>query len=101
MKSFEFNLESHGRISKPMKYELKDPKLSYAHLSTHLGPYLVEFDSMLLNAKDDYEKPFSCYTQFDDNINYHHIDQPLCKRKFSQYGWNMFILKRLIVIQMK
>ena len=96
-KSFEFNLTSkNGRLSKPMKFEIKDCENG--------GICLFEkFDELLINLGDIYlykqhKKNQSYCVKQDECVNYHGINNALC----GSCGYNnTFDVKKFIVIQMK
>ena len=92
-KTFEFNLQSNGRLSKPMKFEMKDSENGGYMLynKTWIGGLIELGDLKLKKQQSDYQ---SCYCQHNDKFHYHGIEKALCGKQY-------FTLKRIVVIQMK
>ena len=89
--SFEFNLESNGRLPKPMKFEIKDlEKCGYLLFEKSDG-YLIKLGDIRL-FKENYKNLSRCY-QFENDFDYHGIENALC-------GKFHFTPKRILVIQM-
>ena len=95
-KSFEFNLESNGRLKQPMKFEIE-------HL--YGGGYCLYEKSWIGNLISlgdirlfkENNKNESCCWQHEDKFDYHGIWKALCGKTWPNY----FTPKRILVIQMK
>ena len=110
-KSFEFNLQSNGRLQQPMKFEIIDIKRGGYYLCEKSAYYLISLGDITL-FKGNWKNYSHCY-QFGNNFDYHGIKNALCGKTHqsnfliiigtpNQWGiTNPFTLKRLIVIQMK
>ena len=100
-KSFEFNLQSNGRLQQPMKFEIKDLEEGGYELfekSTRCGN-LITFGDILLHKEDKKNESY-CY-QAEDKFDYHGIEKALCGHQPNKYGEMYFTPKRILVIQMK
>ena len=97
-KSFEFNLESNGRLPNPMKYEIKDVKNGGYNLFSiwDSNQALIRLGDIIL-FKEDMKSQSKCCVQTNGYIDYHGIEYPLCNKT----NGNQFTPKRIIVIQMK
>ena len=97
-KSFEFNLESNGRLKQPMKFEIKDLKYGGYELYIKSIGYLIVLGDIYL-MKENKKNESYCY-QFEDWFDYHGIENALCGKKPYPNGED-FTPKRILVIQMK
>ena len=95
-KSFLFNLESNGRLSEAMKFEIKDKYKGGYKLCDKSQYWLIELGDIRL-FKENNKNDSHCY-QNDDIFDYHGIDKALCGKKEF---YNSFIPKRIVVIQMQ
>ena len=91
-KTFEFNLQSNGRLGKPMKFEIKNPEGYIFGLHNKSNEYLIRLGDIHLN-KENYKNHSHCF-QYENYFNYHGIKNALCGNK-------NFTPKRILVIQMK
>ena len=104
--SFHFNLQSNGRLPKPMKFEIKDVERGGICLSD--GEFLIHIGDISLYKEDS--KEFSLCNQNEYRFDYHGIKNALCGKsgEFVQeddsihYEWegNEFTPIRIFVIQM-
>lgn len=103
--SFHFNLKSNGRLSLPMKFEIKETYFGY-QLFKKDAISLIEIGNISLNkngdltesensSSDDSDRfnPGECECEQDERFDYRDIENALC-------GKSVFIPKRIIVIQM-
>ena len=77
-KSFEFNLESNGRLTGPMKFEIKNEKIGGWKLFKKYDEYddLIVLGDIHLKKK---VKKYYSYCEHNEYIfNYHEIDFALC-----------------------
>ena len=99
-KSFEFNLQSNGRLQHPMKFEIKDTTSGYQlYTNDYKKHYLCVFGSIAI-----YKQPFenqSCYWMRDTEFNFHGIKSAIAGKLFDSDNVAYFIPKRFLVIQMK
>ena len=93
--SFQFNLQSNGRLEEPMKFE---------HIITNRGGYMLQHhDHKILIRLGNIvlyktKRKNRCYIDNDiKGFEYHGIDKALCGRSGPE---NPFKLQRLIVLQM-
>ena len=97
-KSFEFNLESNGRLQQPMKFEIKDLKWGGYKLKEKSSDYLITLGDIVL-YKENNKNESLCY-QFENRFDYHGIYKALCGKTYYNYS-GYFTPKRILVIQMK
>ena len=101
-KSFEFNLESNGRLKQPMKFEIKNTNGGYK-LYKKSGYYLIGLGNITL-FKENYKNKSYC-DKNENRFDYHGIEKALCgKTKYienSRLKGENFKPKRILVIQMK
>ena len=96
-KSFEFNLQSNGRLPNPMKFEIKDlEEGGYLLFSKSNKDNLISLGDIYLCKEN--KKHESCCCQYENEFNYHGIKDALCGKTWSFYP---FTPKRIVVIQMK
>ena len=96
-KSFEFNLESNGRLKSPMKFEIKDLKGgSYCLNRKHENNLIILGDIELI--KENWKNDSFCY-QYEWLFDYHGIENALCGKTWNHYVH--FKPKHILVIQMK
>ena len=103
-KSFEFNLQSNGRLPKPMKFEIKNLNENGIDLFDKLHWTLIMLGDIILMKENIKEQ--SCCIQIEMNFDYHGIEKAICgKTDHSEISPglkdNSFIPKRICVIQMK
>ena len=93
-KSFKFNLQSNGRLSKPMKFEIKDLKRGGIYLYEKSDRRLIGLGDITLSKEN---KKNDCHCDQDvDHFDYHGISNALCGKIHP----NRFTPKRILVIQM-
>ena len=97
-KSFEFNLESNGRLPKPMKFEIKDVEIGGYTLFKKFYD-LISLGEIYLRKEN--KKNESCCYQHEDEFDYHGIKKALCGKTYYYPDYENFTTKRIIVIQMK
>ena len=90
--SFHFNLQSNGRLSQPMKFEIKDIKEGGCVLFEKLDYRLFACGELLLMKKR--MKHASHCLQCDETVEHHEIENALR----GEVGF--FVAKRITVIQM-
>ena len=91
-KSFEFNLQSNGRIKQPMKFEIENLEWGGYRLYKKSENYLIRLGDIYL--KKENFKNYSCCWKNENWFDYHGIEKALC-------GKHDFTPKRILVIQMK
>ena len=91
-KSFEFNLQSNGRLLVPMKFEIKDLKEGGIWLYEKSIDGLIVLGDIIL-WKEKYKNHSCCYED-EDTFDYDGIEKALC----GKIG--CFTPKRILVIQM-
>ena len=96
-KSFLFNLQSNGRLTQPMKFEIKNTRLGFC-LYKSKGEILSWLGDICLN-KEEKKKESYC-KQIKSNFNYQEIENAICGKQPNQDGEMQFTPKRIIVIQM-
>ena len=101
-KSFYFNLQSNGRLSKPMKFEISNPFEGGYQLfkNGHVGSAenLIGLGDMWL-GKQEFSDLSNC-EQHENHFNFHGIQRALCGRQPNYEGEMLFDPQRIIVIQM-
>ena len=105
--SFEFNLQSHGRLKEPMKFEIKDLEKGGIHLyeksdigNGNNGYYLVCLGD--IHLKKRHQRNTSYCNQHGSYFDYHGIEKALCGKTGSRNNsGEKFTVKRIVVIQMK
>ena len=94
MNSFEFNLESNGRLQGPMKFDVIIPYFGYWLMKDSENSLirLSDIDLFKENRKQ------CCCNQTQFAFNYQGIEKALC----GKVNWNNPVtIKRILVIQMK
>ena len=76
-KSFHFNLNSNGRLSKPMKFEIKNLKRGYYYYPTHISK-LIDIGDITLHKHNWKQK--STWLPQSDYFMYHEL-QNSCYEK--------------------
>ena len=94
-KSFEFNLESNGRLPHPMKFEIKDLQKGGYYLYEKSENHFISLGNIYLYKENN--KNSSCCYQFEHEFDYHGIENALCGKIYPY----RFTPKRILVIQMK
>ena len=101
-KSFHFNLQSNGRLSKPMKFEIKNKNLTGYQLTSSYSDILIQIGDIVLNRKS--KRDFSYCKQTEEAFLYENIENAICGKTKQQNEIDesnkYFTLKRLLVIQM-
>ena len=100
--SFHFNLESNGRLDKPMKFEIKNLEKGGIGLRGKSEEGLIELGDIILRKENN--KNESCCCQYENFFNYHGIKNALCgKTRYYDNEWKgeRFTSKRILVIQLK
>ena len=92
-KSFLFNLQSNGRLSQPMKFEIKQIHDTGYWLSKNDDDDLISLACGGIRLFKEHKKSESCCNQHETGFNYHGITSALC-------GKYNFTPKRILVIQM-
>ena len=105
-KTFVFNLESNGRLEKPMKFDMEDEREGSIVFWEDHSIYLIQLGDIFLSKKDDKDESFCIDNYYQKNgFNYNKIDNALCgtSKSFDDhwYDGDTFDLKRIVVIQMK
>ena len=92
-KSFHFNLESNGRLSKPMKFEIVNSKNGGIQLKRSSSCELIELGDITLwwNNKNK--------TLYSSNFNYHEVGKALFDFDHRE-RFTFVCFQRFIVIQM-
>ena len=98
-KSFEFNLESNGRLKQPMKFEIKHLYKGGYDLYEKSSWFLIDLGDIGLYKEN--KKNESCCLQIEDKFDYHGIENALCGKVVDEFGEMKFTPKRILVIQMK
>ena len=96
-KSFEFNLESNGRLKQPMKFEIKDLEWGGYYLWEKSSSHLISLGDISLHKENKKNESY-CW-QDEDNFDYHGVEKALCGKTYGNGGY--FTPKRILVIQMK
>ena len=94
-KSFEFNLQSNGRLEKPMKFEIKELKEGGYKLFKPSDNRLISLGDIALNKAN--RKNQSKCSQNEEYFDYHRIENAL----YGKTKYENFTSKRILVIQMK
>ena len=99
-KSFEFNLESNGRLKKPMKFPIKDTEKGY-QLKDKKDIFLILLGNMVIFKEG--QRNLSYYMKYDNYYDYQRIENLLYGKvdennKIKTYN---FIPMRIKVIQME
>ena len=102
-KSFEFNLQSNGRLTGPMKFEIKNLKHGYG-LKNKSHKILIQIGNIQLLKENEHN--LSKCLQKEDIFDYHGIENAVCGRtryrdENGERQGEYFTLKRILVIQMK
>ena len=79
--SFEFNLESNGRLKAPMKFPIKDTSYGY-FLPNSLNERLIEIGDIVLYK--EHKKDSSFCVQEDKRYDYQGLENPLCGKSVYQ-----------------
>ena len=98
-KSFHFNLDSKGRLSSPMKFEIRKAKFCGYGLYEHSADRLIDIGDIRLYKQHQKSQSFCVQTNY--YFNYHGIENALCGKEYSIHCSDCFIPQRIIVIQMK
>ena len=101
-KSFEFNLESNGRLKTMMKFPIKDTKDCGYQLFNKSQIGLIHFGNLLLLKEN--KKSFSYYVKNEDKYEHYGIPKALCGRivyeENGKWKGDCFTPLRITVIQM-
>ena len=97
-KSFEFNLQSNGRIQQPMKFEIKNIYGGY-YLREKSHERLIRLGDIVLQ-KENWKNESYCDYQSEYVFDFHGIEKALCGKTFKP-DFEYFTPKRILVIQMK
>ena len=92
-KTFQFSLESNGRIAYPIKYEIKDINYGGYVLFFQSEPKLIWLGNICLDKQGTNKRVFPHHF-LSNSFNYHGIQKPLWEN-------DDYDVKRIIVIQMK
>ena len=100
-KSFEFNLESNGRLHGPIKFEIKNIFNGEFELCSSCNEWLIFIGNIELCKM---EKKEWCRWRIPSDINFDENKNALCiGNGFDEWDPSgiYFIPKRIVVIQMK
>ena len=87
-KTFHFNLDSNGRLSKPMKYEIKNRKYGGICLKfiQQTGDLLIILGYIIL-VVNKIERKVSNIDHWNNSFNFHGIKRPFSKdRKYDYFS---------------
>ena len=103
-KTFEFNLESHGRLKTPMKFEIRDPKYGYQLFNKNNDYFLITLGDIEIH-KEACKHMSRCY-QEDAKFNYKNCENALCgksiyKDEKKRPCGKCFTPERIVIIQLK
>ena len=91
--SFLFSLESNGRLGKPTKFEMINPRWGYS-LENNSKDILISLGGYpAIVLYKEHKKKESYYYQDSNSFDYHKIKNPFCED-------TQFTPKRILVIQM-
>ena len=97
--SFQFNLESNGRLNLPMKFEIKHTYTGGYFLHDKSSDGLIQMGDIALYKEG--RKNDSFVIQNDVNFDYHDIRKAMNGKQSDVHGRMKFNLKRVMIIQMK
>ena len=99
-KSFQFNIQSNGRLEKSIKCKIKDTEYGGYYLFDKSDEYeqLIIIGDITL-FKESLKNQSYC-EQHEDYFNYHGIENALCGKQPNDDGKMKFTPKRIVVIQM-
>ena len=92
--TFHFNLNSNGRLSKPMKFEIKNLKRGYYYYPTHISK-LIDIGDITLHKHNWKQK--STWLPQSDYFMYHELQN----RCYGKGNSSSFIPQSCCIIQMK
>ena len=103
-KSFEFNIQSNGRLDQMMKFPIKDTQSGYK-LYDKENALLIQLGDIWL-CKQNNNKLSSCCEQNEDKFDYQGIESVLCgklvkRNENNKLSGDEFYIVRLKVFQMK
>ena len=99
-KSFEFNLQSNGRLQHPMKFEIKDLNKGGYYLHEKSSDFLIVLGDIGL-FKENWKNKSLCF-QSESWFDYHGIKKALPGKTNSwRNDEQYFTPKRILVIQME
>ena len=103
-KSFEFNLRSNGRLSGPMKFEIKKSRRGYG-MNNKEHSILIEIGNIQL-YKEKKKNLSYCFKDNENYFEYYGIENAVCGRtayadENIKLKGDRFTPKRFLVIQMK
>ena len=103
-KSFHFNLQSNGRLLKPMKFEVEDTLYGGIKKYTKDKPKLLIYLGNIVLYKENDKELSKCF-QINSRFNYHGIQNALrgkiSESKEKNWIGGDFLPKRIRVIQME
>ena len=97
VKSFEFNIESNGRLKTPLKLEMLKSFWGGYQLWEKSKERLISLGDIQIYKEN---KKNTSYCIQNNTFNYHDIDKALCGKIGSLNGGEKIKVKRIIVIQM-
>ena len=97
-KSFQFNIQSNGRLEKSIKCKIKDTEYGSYNLSERNKLCLIRIGNIYLYKQEKKEYSYCWYK--DKAFNYHKKKTALCGKKENTLGCVVFIPKRILIIQM-
>ena len=92
--SFHFNIQSNGRLSKMMKFDILERKCS-CKIYKEVENQLIDIGELTL-YKENF-KNYSHYHQYSTNFNYHGIENALTGLKYA----SPMEIDRIVVFTMK
>ena len=96
--SFQFNLESNGRMQTPMKFEIRNVQEGGYTLHEQNDHPLISFGDIWLKKENC--KTESCCYENPQLFDYHRIDRALCGKPWSKGKVAHVNPLRITVIQM-
>ena len=99
--SFEFNLQSNGRLTEPMKFDIKQNGGCCYTICKDYDEKLIEIGDIII-YKQEFKNESYCI-QSDYYFDYKGIRKALCGKKYDNWKnkGKHFIPKRISVIEMK
>ena len=97
--SFQFNLESNGRLSGPMKFEVLDTNEIGCELLDNSHRFLIQLGDMCIIKENCLVN--CAITQYSSSFNYRGTQESMIEIRRGCRSRIAFSIKRFIVIQMK
>ena len=96
--TFHFNIQSNGRLKRPMKFPINDTVEGGYKLFEKTHSTLIKLGDICLYKENSKSKSYC--SQHEDYFIYHGIEKALCGRTSGLFGGGCFTPKRILVIQM-